>query len=70
MASFVFKCEACKFEVRMIMAKLLKDKFFSRCFKCNEMKNFVFQRRGNHGADWVNLQEIQKTIDKLKNINT
>ena len=70
MASFVFKCEKCGYEVRMIMAKLLKQKFFSRCYKCNDMKSFSFKRNGNDGADWVNLKEVQKAIDKLKTINT
>ena len=70
LAAFVFKCEKCGYEVRMIMAKLLKGKFFSRCYKCNDMRGFVFKRNGNQGADWVNLQEVQKVIDKLKTINT
>ena len=52
------------------MAKLLRGKFFSRCYECNEMRSFVFKRKGNEGEDWVNLKEIQKAIDKLKTINT
>ena len=34
------------------------------------MRGFVFKRNGNEGADWVNLTEVQKVIDKLKTINT
>ena len=70
MPSFVFKCKNCASEIRLISAKLLKEKLSSLCFKCGALRTFVFKRKGNEGSDWVNLKEIQKVIDKLKTINT
>ena len=70
MPSFVFKCDQCSNEIRLISAKMLKEKLSSMCFKCGELRRFVFKWKGNEGRDWVNLKEIQKAIDKLKNINT
>ena len=69
MASFVFKCDECLDEIRLISAKLLKEKLSSVCFKCGVQRSFVLQRKGNQGADWVNLKEVQIAIDKLKAIN-
>ena len=51
--SFVFKCEKCGGEIRLIVAKFNEDKLSSRCFKCDMKRNFVFTRKGNQGEDWL-----------------
>ncbi|MZG31481.1 MAG: hypothetical protein F3741_11890 [Nitrospinae bacterium] len=53
MNSFVYKCEKCGYEIRLIVARLTDKKLSSKCFKCKDKRNFIFMRRGNVGDDWI-----------------
>ena len=52
-AAFVFKCDPCGKEIRLISAKMLKGVLSTHCYKCNLTRKFTFVREGNMGSDWV-----------------
>ena len=64
MSSFVYKCEKCGNEIRIIVSRVMDKKLSSMCFRCKDKRIFDFIRRGNVANDWIIMSRFKKLNDE------